>query len=328
MKDDNNNLEFDAFHSRTASDSSTSKTVSTSFTTNSTVIGNDNYEDPYAKTSYKSKKILLSDRANSYLPYSHHERDPNQKTEPIYIENNPTTTMLHLGSLLAEPPLHTLIDLKQQQQQQQENIPNQDKPILPTTSLSRKKQNRKYCCGLTLRSILFILFICIAIITVIWYFVWPRIPTLSLQDIDNIGNIQVVTNSTTKSMSATWRLNITADNTNNWVPTRFRSIDFTIRDDETHELFGNGSITKFTLPGRKVSSILVPMTIYYASDIANDTTFQDLYNACGVQVTSNSPFENQQDLLNVTLSITFSIYGIVWPTTKYLPYTGLNCPTN
>lgn len=314
-----NNSEFDAFHSRTASDSSTNKTSLT--LTNS---ANDNYEDPYAKVNYKHKKKLSDSRANSYLPYSHHERDPNQKTEPIYIETSqqrPATTMC---SLLTEPPSH-IIDFNKQS-----HIPNQEKilDLLPDTTTAHRKKQIKTYCGLRIRSILFITFIWVAIIIIIWYFVWPRIPKLSLQDVDNIGNIQVVTNTTTKSMSANWLLNITADNTNNWVPTRFKSIDFTIKDEETNELFGNGSISKLTLPGRKSSSITVPMSIYYASDNANDTTFQDLYNACGVQVTANSPFENQQDLLNVTLGITFHIYGIVWSTTRYLPYTGLNCPTN
>lgn len=317
------------FHSRTASDSSTGK----SYTTTALIDNHNNFEDPYAKSHYKNKKRLslsANERANSYLPYSHHERDVNQNVEPIYIEDTtttPATTSLGIGSILNE---NLLFSNDSKKPQHSSNIPNHqnltsDLPIMNT--LRRKKQVKTYF-GLRLRTILFIVFIWVVIIVIIWYFVWPRIPTLTLQDINNNGTTQVITNTTKKIMSTDWTINMTADNSNNWVPTRFDSIDLTIIDYNTNVQFGNGSLTHFTLPARKQSNLIIPITIYYATEDRNDTTFQDLYNACGILLSSTNPYDNQQDVLNVTFSVTYHISGIVWSTTKYVPYTGVTCPVN
>lgn len=315
--------EFDAVHSRTASDSSTSKLYTGAIT------NNDYCEDPYAKQhkKWRSSTVINNDRANSYLPYSHHQRDPNQKAEPIYIEEYiaPTSTTLGVDSMLQD----AAIDQPIRKQQTTNSIPDYTDKMMMTAlpEITKRRRQKRRLCGLRYRTVAFIVFLCIAVIVVIWYFVWPRIPNFSLDDVDNVGNIQVITNTTKKSMSTNWMLNFTADNSDNWVPTRFSSIDLSITDDKTQLSFGNGTRGPLVLPPKKKSMVGIPMTIYYASEAPNDTTFQDLYNACGVQVTSNSPFNNQQDSLNVTLHITYHITGIVWPTTRHIPVRGLMCPT-
>lgn len=292
-------------------------------------LPSNDYEDPYAKSNYKKWRASTisnnNDRANSYLPYSHHQRDPNQKTEPIYIEEYtaPASTTLGMGSMLQD----SMTDQINMRPSQQTKIPDYNDKM-STLPQMRKRKQKKRCCGLRYRTIVFITLIFIAIIAVIWYFVWPRIPEMTLDDVDNIGSIQVVTNTTEKSMSTSWRLNMTADNSANWVPTHIKSIDVSITDDKTQQSFGNGSTSAIVLPARTKSFVDIPVDIYYASDSANDTTFQDLYNACGVQVTSNMPFENQQDVLNITLHLTYHIAGIVWAYQRQVPFKGLMCPTS
>jgi hypothetical protein len=301
------------YHSRTASDSSTS--------------------------------ILYGEqaRANSYLPYSHHTRDPNQNSEPIYIDNDITaraTSSLGVGSMLHEDnyminnnisnnKLATNNDKNNSNAITEEEGGFTDKML---SQAARKKKNRKrrFCWGyLRYRTLALIIFLCIAIIVVIWYFVWPRIPNLILDDIDNVGTIQVIANTTDNRISTNWLLNLTADNSNNWVPTRITSIDLFITDDITQQQFGNGTSGFIILPPRKTSIIEIPLSIYYESSVTNDTTFQDLYNACGIQVTSNTPSsDNHQDVLNVTLHVTFHISGLAWSTTRLMPIHGLVCPTS
>ncbi|KAI8975080.1 hypothetical protein BDF20DRAFT_876818 [Mycotypha africana] len=365
-----NNSEFDAVHSRTASDSSTTKLY--------TGIALNDYDDPYAtKSPYNNNRkfrnsfnspspgsvmnnptstnnssmnsslnTLLSShsqhdqlRANSYLPYSHHARDPNQKAEPIYIEeySAPATTSLGVGSLLHDSmldpytqPHHQLnsshgktIDSKVSNDKDLH-----DEEALPEHLLKKRRRKQRKCCGLRLLTVGFISVVVTVIIVLVWYFVWPRIPSMTLDDVDNIGSIQVITNSTRKVMSTQWLLNLTADNSVNWVPTRIQALDIFITDDKTNQAFGNGSSGFFILPPKKKSIVTIPMTIFYASDNVNDTTFQDLYNACGVQVTSNTPFENLQDSLNVTLHLTYHISGIAWTYNRDIPYQGLLCPTS
>lgn len=303
------------FHSRTASDSSTSKL-------------------------YGGEQA----RANSYLPYSHHTRDPNQpqNLEPLYIDSRGEgrcTSSLGVNSMLQQDnymidqlnnkkTTSTIInDLNKEEKQ---DYTTADQMLSAAPLRRRKKKKKGTCCGyIRYRTLAVLIFIFTAIIVVIWYFVWPRVPNLILDDIDNIGTIQVITNTTDKSMSTTWRLNLTADNTNNWVPTRISSIDLFITDDKTQQQFGNGTKGFFILPPRKKSNIEMDMSIYYESSNTNDTTFQDLYNACGVQVTSNIPsLDNQQDVLNVTLHVLFHISGIAWSTTRLMPIQGLVCPTS
>ncbi|KAI9475918.1 MAG: hypothetical protein EXX96DRAFT_540486 [Benjaminiella poitrasii] len=316
----------DGIHSRTASDSSTSRL----YTNASPFSTSNEYEDPYAKSQYKKWRVstLNNERANSYLPYSHHARDPNQKTEPIYIEEYtvPASTTLGMGSMLHDGMPPDPFNMRPSQQQNEAGDYTDKMIDLP--DIEKRRRKKKRLCGLRYRTIVMILFLFVVVVIVVWYFVWPRVPSLTLNDVDNIGSIQVITNSTKKSMSTSWLMNMTADNTNNWVPTRIKSIDLAITDDSTKQNFGNGSSGFLVLPARKKSFVTIPMSIYYASDAANDTTFQDLYNACGVQVTSNMPFDNKQDVLNVTLHISIQISGLVWATRKQLPYNGLSCPTN
>ncbi|KAI7901373.1 uncharacterized protein BX663DRAFT_456854 [Cokeromyces recurvatus] len=313
----------DVIHSRTASDSSTSRLYANAipFSTSN------KYEDPYAKTQHKKWRTVNNDRANSYLPYSHHARDPNQKSEPIYIEEYaaPASTTLGIGSMLHDgmPP----DSLNNQASQQGNDLEFTDK-MMNLPDIDKRRRKRKRICGLRYRTAASILFLLFVVVIIVWYFVWPRIPVLSLNDVDNIGSIQVITNSTKKSLSANWLMNMTADNTNNWVPTRIQYIDMTISDDNTDASFGTGTSGFLVLPAKKKSFITIPMSIYYASDIANDTTFQDLYNACGVQVTSNMPFDNKQDVLNITIHIAIQISGFAWTTRRHIPYYDLSCPTS
>ncbi|KAI8355706.1 hypothetical protein BD560DRAFT_484410 [Blakeslea trispora] len=317
-----NSSDFDIVHSRTASDSSTSRLYPLPTSSH-------DYEDPYAKLQQKKWRANnLSDRANSYLPYSHHQRDPNQKTEPIYIEEyaTPQSNSLGVGSML-----HDNITDQINMNRRPSQLPNQisetyaDKMAALPVDTKRRKQRR--LCGLRYRTLALISVLIIAVIVIVWFFVWPRVPSLFIEDVDNVGTLQVVTNSTKMSFSTQWQLNMTADNTANWVPTHISSLDVSIRDDSTHLAFGNGSASNIVLSPRKKSTIIVPMTINYETMSNNDTTFQDLYNACGVQVTSSMPFENQQDVLNVTLQVTFHIAGIVWSPTQEIPVSGLMCPT-
>lgn len=228
-----------------------------------------------------------------------------------------------MGSILQD----NITDIMPQQQQQQQKQ-EQDHFTDKLANLSSERRKSKRVCGLRYRSILLMSLLAIAIVVVVWYFVWPRIPNLALDDVDNVGTIQVLTSSTQKSMSTQWSLNMTVDNTANWVPTRINTIDVIITDDKTQQAFGSGQTGWLVLSPRKKSMISIILDIYYESYNANDTTFQDLYNACGVQVNSNALSESQQGVLNVTLSVTYHISGIVWPTTKNMHINSLICPTS
>lgn len=344
-----NGSEFDAVHSRSASDSSTTRLLHTGVSTLPSLTSNAEFhDDPYAsKKKWRSsatsshlqqlqqQQQLQDERANSYLPYSHHKRDPNQKNEPIYIEeySAPASTTLGMGSMLQDSMTDQIIrggGGNGSYQPDRIEDPNHhnitDKMVNLQSEMKKKKRQRKRCCGFTYRTVAFSVSAFLVILALVIFFVWPRIPDLKLIDVDNISSIAI--NRTTKSYSTLWNLNITADNHANWVPTRISSIDFTFVDNETEEHFGNVTAGAMVLPPRADTAFNVTMPIYYESSKVNDTTFQNLYDACGVQVTSNTPSETQQDKLNVTLYVTYHIAGIAWPTRKQMKLNDLVCPTS
>ncbi|RCH88482.1 hypothetical protein CU097_006105 [Rhizopus azygosporus] len=310
---DSDSSEFDIVHSRTASDSSTSKLY------NSAAVMTE-YDDPYRKHKPFNRE---PERANSYLPYSHHRRDPNQPPAlPIYIEEYipHTSTSLGVNSMLhdslAEQINSTSTVVKQ---------PTYDKEsMIEELSKKRKRKRKQRCCGL--KSAIATVVLLLVILAIICYFVWPRVPNLSVADVDDNVDIQVNLNTTKKSISTQWKMNLTADNSANWVPTRITSIDLQIYDESTTANFGNGSSGFMILPPRKRTSIIIPMTIHYEPDSVNDTTFQHLYNACNIQSVPNAPSENRQDVLNVTLHVSYHIAGIVWTPTTNITVHRLICP--
>ncbi|KAG1445051.1 hypothetical protein G6F56_010052 [Rhizopus delemar] len=307
--------DFDIAHSRTASDCSTSKLH------NSTTDSN----DPYSHYKQPKKKFISKEpyRVNSYLPYSNHYRNPKQPfTSFTYIEDElpRASTTLGIGSLLYDnlpdhpihpPPIHSVNDQKEM-----------------LSELPKKKKQKHICCGLGYRSIALITFLCLSVIAIIWYFVWPRVPGMSLSSASDDTSILVVTNSTINSITMQWNLTLTADNTENWVPTRFHSIDLVLYDHSTSVVFGNGSSKPFVLAAKKKSQIVIPVQLHYETDTLDDATFQDLYNTCGVQVSSSSPSDNTQDLLNVTIHVAYHMVGISWTPTTSINIQGLSCPTS
>ncbi|KAG1141497.1 hypothetical protein G6F37_006465 [Rhizopus arrhizus] len=304
---DSDSSEVDIIHSRTASDSSTSKLYQPV-----------EYDDPYRK--HKAFNTTR-ERANSYLPYSHHRRDSNQPpASSMYIEEYiPPSTSLGVGSMLQDnfiDQIHASSIVKHQDPNKLEELPK------------KKRRKKGTICGLGYRTVGLILLLLLIVVVIIWYFVWPRVPTLSVSSVNDNADIKVITNSTKKSISTQWNVSLSADNSANWVPTRLNSIDLAIYDAKTLVPFGSGSLGVMMLAPRKKSTISIPMTIYYATDSLNDTTFQDLYNACGVQISSNVPSENRQDVLNVTFHATFHISGIVWNPSRDINVHSLSCPTS
>jgi hypothetical protein len=285
------------------------------------------YDDPYTKDFYNKKLRALRiepDRANSYLPYSHHQRDPNQKPADIYIEDEALhSSTLGVGSMLQDNYIDHGEPIKDEAPAQRGG---DEEKVEPLPAMTKRKKKRR-CCGLRYRTIAFLCLLFIAIIIVIWYFVWPRIPILSLDDIDVEEQTRIPTKSAQKSISATWLVNMSADNSVNWVPTRISNWDVTVIDDATQKQFGNGSTGPFVLPPRKSSIVNFEMKIFYETDNENDTTFQDLYNACALQVKSSmGDNQNKQNLLNATFYITHHISGIVWTQTTSIQASSMICP--
>ncbi|KAI8381387.1 uncharacterized protein BYT42DRAFT_598207 [Radiomyces spectabilis] len=334
----------DGIHSRTASDSSTSRLAPNASVMSSsarpTTYNDYHYynDDPYANASRHTPNIKPwrlqgndPDRTNSYLPYSHHSRDPLQPIAPIYIEDDTLSTSAFPEKAGAGSILQDDIVMDMSDRAPTTMLPIKDEGVTdfdPLPELKRKKK-RRTCFGLSRWMIAFFAVIVAAVIAVIWYFVWPRVPELTLLDADMLIPTVWTTNSS-QSMYTIWGVNLTADNSDNWVPTHIRELVIEAKDLNTNARFGQGRVGPLVLPARSSEIISFNITISYTAQSESDATFHDLYNACGVQVKPSAPEPtDQQELLDLALDVTYHIRGIAWPYHRSIrPENGIVCPTS
>lgn len=308
--------ESEGAHSRSASDSSTKR-----LTGSPTTMKHYTADDPYARNSDYRIKFSEPGRANSYLPYSHHRHDPLAPVEPILIEDERANTMQtdKDRTISLQPENMTL---------HRPSIITRPESPPPLSFTTKKRRRGRGFCGLPWQSWLLIGILAAVAIALIWYFVWPRVPTLGLLSVDDTsstggwGTNALVYNTT-------WNVNMTADNSANWVPTRIQQISVSVIDRDTEQEFGQGQLNDFVMqPRSKSGTVAIPVNIFYQATSTSDQTYKDLYNACGPQEQSLTP-QSGQVSLDVDFRVTIRISGIAWSTTTVISApSNFACPVN
>lgn len=324
-------------HSRTESESSTSRLARRD------VYNNNDYsyeDDPYAvpPRQYVGEKGRQKDddlyqqqeRTNSYLPYSHHRReDPFATPEPIYLEDErlhnfgssspPNPDGGGVGSLLQDTIAMDMADDNNSKPTPRGKKSTPKLDPLPTI----KKRRKRRCCGLRRRILVFLAFILVAIIAAVWFFVWPRAPSMQFLQ----AGIDESYNSTlTKNIiQEVWNITMTVDNSQNWVPTHMKDFYAQIVDANTGVKFGTGNSGSMVLPPRQSRVVIsIPMKIGFSSTNEQDPTLQDIIK-CRMKETSPGP--QVQESLNVIFYIDQYIAGIAWKTTSIVHPSGFQCPS-
>jgi hypothetical protein len=335
----------DQFHSRSPSESSTSRLATSAVNNKASPreAYNDydyyNQQDPYApRQSGKKKKKkhqnqqndyrqtdIPEKRANSYLPYSNHRRDPYDPIEPIYLEEehlpsfNSPGSRGPIGSILQDNIVMDMMD-------QEAPAPHKGQITPITNALPPTKKHKKFkCLGIGGKKLLFIVFTFIAIVAVIWYFVWPRTPTLLFSNADFPTGQDYVYSTDTQTYYAQWNVNFTADNTVNWIPTSISYYEAKAIDKNTGVKIGYGKTGSFKIPAKTTTQIVtIPIVMNYTQASTSDTTWDDLSASC--IVTKSDPGAVQA--LNIIFELTCHVAGIVWTQTSTAgPTTGLfQCP--
>ncbi|CAG8436181.1 9507_t:CDS:2 [Diversispora eburnea] len=192
--------------------------------------------------------------------------------------------------------------------------------------LPPKRKSR--CCCCSRKSCVIITFITCAILAVILFFVWPRIPIVTID-----GDKTEVAKDRSPvfiydppSINMSINVPIKVDNRENWVPYKFKLID--VYDAASLEFYnrpvGNGNITNYSLQPRALSTVTMKIYFDYATDQSNDAVFQDFITAC----TTNSTNSNGKTLLNLRFDVKLFISGIDWiykPAIS-IPISDLKCP--
>jgi hypothetical protein len=80
------------------------------------------------------------------------------------------------------------------------------------------------------------------------------------------------------------KINLRADNTGGWVPTKVKTMQMTVYDITTSKQVGEGTLKGQSFPGRKQTTFQFPVSFSYASiNATGDATWLEWINACGPQ---------------------------------------------
>lgn len=186
-----------------------------------------------------------------------------------------------------------------------------DHTILPTSSTmkslaatsqitsksphSNDKRRSRYCCGCRAHSRLTVFFIFFVFVLgfIAAFICWPRIPRVMMggslntlngppdwrtgEDLPSDASI-----SSLPSLRATWQINVTLDNRDNWIPIYLTRLDFVLVDSLTLVKFAWASThSGITLDPGRISPLSLTFNVNYQAPDRTDPTFQNLYNACG-----------------------------------------------
>ncbi|CDS08202.1 hypothetical protein LRAMOSA02150 [Lichtheimia ramosa] len=296
---------------------------------------------------YTDHQEDMEKRANSYLPYSNHA--PELRPVELYIDESehPTTTATqhpHVRldlynaegaskSMLSAPALSLIKALATHPTHQHHDNTTTTKsalgnPPLSSIELVQRRRQKRQRCTRRMYILCWITALVLAAVGIIIFFCWPRTPGVAMAD--KAQSIYLPADwgpDHQPSLRATWQLNVTLDNTQNWIPTRVHGIDFTLVDDATGVTFATGRQEPaglIILPPRAMHPLRVVLHVSYEPPSINDTTFQDLYNACGPKKMGAASD------LDVHLQASFHIWGLAWkPTAVAQPESDtFACPTN
>ncbi|KAL7311757.1 hypothetical protein PS15m_009479 [Mucor circinelloides] len=258
-------------------------------------------------------------RQNSYLPYSNHAPDFVQSRAELYVEEDDTATIASSS--------HPVDMINGEHVSNTPHLHRSQSTCSPHISLADKFRYKKKH---TPHRIWIIVFSCLGtlgVLGLIIYFCWPRLPQLAFKSekAERIGEPADWGPNQQPWLRAAWKLNVTLDNQANFVPTRVRDIELILMDRDTHQPFAWSRTGPMHLAPHKTSLATLIFRVDYEPPNVNDTTFKNLYNACGPQMPTEPP------ALNVTMQAIIHISGIIWSsiiTVNPPDSGGLYCPFN
>ncbi|KAI8994811.1 hypothetical protein BDB01DRAFT_858169 [Pilobolus umbonatus] len=332
--------ESDQADSRSPSESSTTQLAMSPAKQHMTAPNNidmypEQYED-YSQDPYHSRQNKTSDyrkkkggdqRANSYLPYSNHKPAPYEPNNPILLQDDEDYLPSFdqpgkrgpVGSILQDNINMDMLDHNGPYQSPPENAK------VEAVEPPAKKRAWWLRLGISGKKMVFITFGLITVIAIVWFIVWPRVPTLEFVNAELAEYETVITED---SMDVAWSVNFTVKNEDNFIPTSIKNFEFTIYNANTQVAFGKGNSGKLTLKPKSIGQIItIPIYVRYTSTGPNDQTWRDLYDSC-IRHTIDVQAPVNQQSLNIRFQVVYYIAGLTWTyVSNFTPASGyFQCP--
>lgn len=194
------------------------------------------------------------------------------------------------------------------------------------SEMQQRKRKRRGCGGLTTRWMVFAAFVLIILVALAWFFVWPRWPNSIL--FQNAGVITPYDSSDPESKiyEAVWQINLTVDNSENFVPTHFKEFHLKLYDGSTNVKIGEGSTGSFMIPGQTRDKIIpITVNVQYSASDAGDPTLKNLFY-CASLAQNETASQDTQLGINLLMYLEESISGIAWKETATIHPSIVACP--
>ncbi|CAG8754565.1 19955_t:CDS:2, partial [Dentiscutata erythropus] len=190
----------------------------------------------------------------------------------------------------------------------------------------QQKRRRRCCCCCSRKLCVIITFIILVILGAGLFFVWPRIPSFSIQGDKTSPSTNNPTIRTDSPPIVDLDFTVTAmvDNRANWLPFYFKSINVQYFDPTNSRAIGSGVVKNFKISGRSLSSVDIPLSILYQPSQA-DAIVDNYATAC---TTPTNATQDHQTLLSATLNLQMFIFGLDWiyKPTSSIAVSDLKCP--
>ncbi|CAD6887256.1 unnamed protein product [Tilletia laevis] len=169
-------------------------------------------------------------------------------------------------------------------------------------------------------------FVLIFALAIVLYFVIPRVPSIAfltstpLDPIPDASGMSIGGPPANFSMSM--NLNLRADNSAAWIPTRASKIVVEVTDVQNNKVVGKGLLSDRSFAGRKRTIFQLPVQFEWVSrNLTGDATFALWYSACGPEY-PNTP----RPTLTLRVAMEMHIAGLFGVHTTGTQLNNLKCP--
>ncbi|RKP06988.1 hypothetical protein THASP1DRAFT_31198 [Thamnocephalis sphaerospora] len=176
------------------------------------------------------------------------------------------------------------------------------------------------CCVCSLCCCSIVTVVLLALLALLGFFLWPRIPEFSLVSatpitLPNVG-LEDLRSGRALSFTSRWNVSVAVDN-RNYISWHFDNITGVMLDPSSGRQMGNGTLLDYTLPGRKNTTVALPVDLFYQGQGLLDPVITRIISTCATR-------GNQ---LPMRLRVTIVMPVVRWFTKPSVEETiSLRCP--
>ncbi|KAK8854871.1 hypothetical protein IAR55_003610 [Kwoniella newhampshirensis] len=187
-------------------------------------------------------------------------------------------------------------------------------------------RDQRGLCGMkwfTRKMLVGILFAFVVALGVTLYFVIPRVPNFSFYEDQpfSVDNTTIAFSRSPTNFSFSGNLNLYADASSSYLPVHFTSLQAELYDLTTDKLIATGDNGNHRIARKAQQPVLLPVTFSYSATNTSDTTWNDIYDACGHLWTGTARPD-----LKFRLALKMSILGLVNHPEQSTQISGVTCP--